>query len=152
MPVCGIPGRQLAMAVFVDHTDCTWLRPLKRGFRHCFVALEHPNGWVICDSLKAHMKLAFVEFRTSLELAECYTRQGHQVLIGRTQVAVRRARIPLAPLTCVTVAMRALAVQASWVWTPWQLFRHLLRLRPEPWLEFPSYQPSQDMKLDMARK
>jgi hypothetical protein len=148
MPVCEPPGRQLAMAVFVDHTGCAWLRPLKRGFRHCFVALRHPSGWVICDSLKTHIEFALVERCSPRELAECYAREGHQVLIGRTEVTVPYGRVALAPLTCVSVAMHALAVRASRVWTPWQLYRHLLQLRPEPWLEFSGHESAYDQRED----
>jgi hypothetical protein len=31
------------------------------------------------------------------------------------------------------VAKRLLAVRAAWVWTPWQLFSHLLNAQPQIW-------------------
>ena len=127
------PGNRSAIVVFVDQTDCAWLRPLKRGFRHCFVALEHRSGWLVCDSLKSHMELIFMELPGLFGLAERYVDQGHQVLVGRTERSVPRPALPLAPLTCVSVAKRALAIRADWVWTPRQLFHHLLHAQPQGW-------------------
>lgn len=133
MPISSSLSIRPAMVVFVDHADCRWLRPLKRGFRHCFVALEHPSGWIACDSLKSHMELVLVELPGLLDLAECYADQGHHVLLGQTAPCVPRPLLPLAPLTCVSVAKRVLAIRADWVWTPWQLFGHLLRAHPHIW-------------------
>jgi hypothetical protein len=31
------------------------------------------------------------------------------------------------------VVKRVLAIRADWVWTPWQLFGHLLRTRTQSW-------------------
>jgi hypothetical protein len=126
-------GSRPAMVVFVDQTDCRWLRPLKRGFRHCFVALEHPSGWLVCDSLKSHMELILMELPGLPDLAECYADQGHHVLLGQTEPSIPHPSLPLAPLTCVSVAKRVLAIRADWVWTPWQLFVHLLRVRSQSW-------------------
>jgi len=137
-------GNRPAMVVFVDQTDCRWLRPLKRGFRHCFVALEHPSGWLICDSLKSHIDLILVERPGLLDLAGCYADQGHHVLLGRSEPYVAHPPLPLAPLTCVSVAKRVLAIRADWVWTPWQLFAHLLRARPRTWHHVSARRPVRD--------
>ncbi len=137
-------GSRPAMVVFVDQTDCRWLRPLKRGFRHCFVALEHPSGWLVCDALKSHIELILVELPGLLDLAECYADQGHHVLLGQTGPCVPHPSLPLAPLTCVSVAKRVLAIRADWVWTPWQLFGHLLRVRPRSWHRVSAGQPGRN--------
>jgi hypothetical protein len=137
-------GSRPAMVVFVDHTDCRWLRPLKRGFRHCFVALEHPSGWLVCDSLKSHIELILVELPGPLDLAECYADQGHHVLLGQTAPCFPHPPLPLAPLTCVSVAKRVLAIRADWVWTPWQLFGHLLHARPQSWHHVSAGQTARD--------
>jgi hypothetical protein len=126
-------GGQPAMVVFVDRTECCWLRSLKRGFRHCFVALQHGRGWLVCDSLKGHMELTLLELPTSFDLGKAYADQGHCVLLGRTGSLAQPPSFGLAPLTCVSVVKRLLAVRAGHVWTPWQLFRHLLSAQPEVW-------------------
>jgi hypothetical protein len=124
---------QCAVVVFVDQTDCYWLRALKPGFRHCFVAVQHGSAWLICDSLKTHMELTLLEPPGPFDLGKFYADQGHRVLLGRTASPVRRTAVPLAPLTCVTLAKRLLGVRAPRVCTPWQLFRHLLMARPSGW-------------------
>ena len=122
-----------AMIVFVDHTECYWLQSLTRGFRHCFVALEHGPAWLVCDSLKSHMELTLLDLPEAFDLGKYYANQGHRVLVGRIGPQVPRIAIALAPLTCVSVAKRLLAIRAPWVWTPWQLFSHLLNAQPHIW-------------------
>jgi len=126
-------GGRLAMVVFVDGTECYWLRGLRRGFRHCFVALRHGEAWLICDSLKSHMELTLLDLPRSVDLGRHYADQGHRVLIGRTGLRAPRPSVPLTPLTCVSVAKRLLAIRAAWVWTPCQLFDYLLRAQPHTW-------------------
>lgn len=121
---------QPVMVIFVDRADCWWLTLLRPGFRHCFVALEDPRGWIICDPLKDRIELGVLELPASFDLAGFYAAQGHRVLLGRTAQHDRgRRRFGIAPLTCVVVAKRLLGVHAPWVHTPWQLFRHLTRAR-----------------------
>ena len=122
-----------AMIVFVDHTECYWLRALARGFRHCFVVLEHGPAWLVCDSLKSHMELSLLDLPESFDLARYYANQGHYVLVGRIGSERPRTAIAVAPLTCVSVAKRLLAIRAAGVWTPRQLFSHLLNTKPHAW-------------------
>jgi len=124
---------RLAMIIFVDHTECRWLQPFRRGFRHCFVALEQGSAWLICDSLKSHMELTLLDPPGPFDLATHYARQGHRVLVGKTGLQQPRNAVALAPLTCVSVAKRLLGIHAAWVWTPWQLFSHLLNAQPCTW-------------------
>ena len=119
-----IRAPKLALVVFVDR-GCVWLRGLKRGFRHCFVALRDRDAWVICDSLKDRIELFVLPVPAEADLASFYRAQGHRVLIGTTQPKLHRGSLVLAPLTCVSVVKRLLGVRAPWVLTPWQLFAHL---------------------------
>jgi hypothetical protein len=144
MQGCSHPRRQIviisrtsaaqpAMVVFVDQTECRWLRSLTRGFRHCFVVLRHGPRWLVCDSLKSHMEITLLDLPRSFDLAGCYAEQGHHVLVGQTGSQVTRSPLAFAPLTCVSVAKRLLAVRAAWVCTPRQLFCHLLSTQPDTW-------------------
>jgi hypothetical protein len=131
-------GGRSAMVVFVDHTECFWLQSLRRGFRHCFVALEHGSAWLVCDSLKSHMELTLLDLPESFDLGKHYAKQGHHVLLGTTRSRVQQTAMALSPLTCVGVAKRLLAIRATWVWTPWQLFSHLLHAQPQIWRHVPA--------------
>jgi hypothetical protein len=127
------PRDQTAVIVFVDHTECYWLQSLRRGFRHCFVALKQGRAWLVCDSLKSHMELTLLDLPDSFDLGRYYAEQGHRVLVGRIGSVVARPAFALSPLTCVSVAKRLLAIRTAWVWTPWQLFSHLLNAQPHTW-------------------
>ena len=52
------PAPSRVLVVFRDATELRWLRVLKRGFRHCTVAVETERGWVLIDALshRTHIK------------------------------------------------------------------------------------------------
>lgn len=139
LPSCG----RLALAVFVDHAECHWLRALKPGYRHCFVAVRDGGSWLVCDSLKDRMEILHLALPARFDLARFYADRGHRVLIGRTRPDLPRRPLLPAPLTCVAVVKRIVGVRAPWVMTPWQLFRHLSQ-RPTGWRRAP------DDELDIA--
>ena len=113
------------LVVFADHTACPWLRPLRRGFRHCFVAFRAGPLWLACEPLKDRIQLDALDLPPDFDLAAFYGEQGHRVLLGRRPPPGPRRPFALAPLTCVTVVKRLLGITAPWVWTPWQLYTYL---------------------------
>ena len=137
---------QLALAVFVDHTECGWLRRLRPGFRHCFVALRDGAIWLCCDPLKDGIELSILPVAPWFDLAHFYAERGHTVLLGTTQPNLPRRPLAIAPLTCVTIAKRLLGVRAPWVITPWQLCR-LLQDRTHGFLTV----GLEDMRCDVSR-
>jgi hypothetical protein len=116
-----------ALAVFVDHAECRWLRTLKPGYRHCFVAVRDGGSWLVCDPVKDRMELVLLTLPARFDLAQFYAGRGHRVLVGRTRPDLPRRPLLPTPLTCVAVVKRIVGVRAPWVLTPWQLFRHLSR-------------------------
>jgi hypothetical protein len=138
----GTSGHDLPAApvlvVFADQTGCPWLRVLRRGFRHCFVVLRTGSIWLACEPLKDRIELDALALPDDFDLAAFYHEQGHQVLLGQRPPPKARRRLAVAPLTCVTVVKRLLAIDAPRVWTPWQLYMHLrapkggFRPWPEP--------------------
>jgi hypothetical protein len=129
-PALGSRGRSSGSAdvlvVFVDQAACPWLHLLKRGFRHCFAVLRTGPLWVACEPLKDRIDLDLLNLPPEFDLARFYNERGHQVLLGRRPVPGPRRSFAFAPLTCVTVVKRLLAIQAPWVCTPAQLHGHLL--------------------------
>lgn len=119
------PTAGTALVVFVDQTECPWLRLLRRGFRHCFAAISDGHSWIVCDPLKDRMELAVLRLPARFDLAGFYASQGYEVLIGRVRHAPRQARLTLSPLTCVAIVKRILGLRAFWVLTPRQLFDQL---------------------------
>jgi hypothetical protein len=116
---------RLALVVFANHADCRWLRGLRPGFRHSFVALRDGVTWLSCDPLKDRIELSLLPVAPSFDLPGFYVKRGHTVLLGTTRPNLPRHPLAIAPLTCVTIAKRLLGVRAPWVLTPWQLCRLL---------------------------
>jgi hypothetical protein len=113
------------LVIFADHAACPWLRPLRRGFRHCFVVMRADSVWLACEPLKDRIELDALAVPDDFDLAAFYCQQGHRVLLGERLPARARSRFALAPMTCETVVKRLLGIDAPWVWTPWQLYAHL---------------------------
>jgi hypothetical protein len=127
------PG--IAVVVFADDASCWWLRPLARGFRHCFVVLRREHGWWICDPLKTGLVSLRVPAGGWDPLAS-YVRRGHRVLLGpaprvppRAPHGRRRGR------SCVGVVKRVLGIRAPLVRTPRQLHAYLTTHPPQPFIE-----------------
>ena len=79
------------------------------------------------------MELTLLDPPWPFDLATHYAGQGHRVLVGRIGSQQPRNAFALTPLTCVSVAKRLLGIRAARVWTPWQLFSHLLNAQPCTW-------------------
>lgn len=112
--------------VFVDLTECYWLKWLKSGFRHCFVGVRNGDAWLVCDSLKNHMELFLLNLPADFDLPAFYADQGHIVLVGKKTMQEPANHLSAEFLTCVAVVKRILALRTSWIWTPWQLFQFLI--------------------------
>jgi hypothetical protein len=116
-----------ALVVFADESGLKCLRCLRRGFRHCFIAVCSARGWVVCDPLSHQTDLSIVDGFSPPELAAWYREYGLVVVETHLRLALLRPA-PLRPFTCVEMVKRVLGLNAPWVLTPWQLYR-LLRAR-----------------------
>lgn len=126
------------LLVFCDDTEIAWLRILRRGFRHVFIAQRVAGGWVTIDPLSTRMEVEFHPMDPETNLASWFTLRGHRVVSARMLCASEvPISLPLAPLTCVSVAKRVLGIRAARILTPWQLYRHLTERG------YPAYAPGQ---------
>lgn len=119
------PADGLFLAVFVPVTEIAWLRVLKPGFRHCFVALRRDGAWLALDALKSGIEVRALPVRPDFPLGVFYAGRGFRVLQGRLPGTRGAARLGIMPLTCVEVVKRAVGLRAARVVTPWQLYRRL---------------------------
>src|SRR5262245_46549241 len=97
------PPAATVLVALADQAGCPWLRPLRRGFRHCFVVMRTGSVWLACEPLKDRIELDALMLPDGFDLAAFYSRQGHQVLLGERLPARPRRHFALAPMTCVTV-------------------------------------------------
>lgn len=101
-----------------------WMRFLKKGFYHCVVALGSGRQWLLIDPLLHYTDAIMIDDGD----AECFLRkQGYRTL--RVRITEPRRRFRLRPYTCVETAKRFLGLEAPHVWTPYQLFRFLIKNR-----------------------
>lgn len=122
----GTAGRERrALVAFSGEAGLPWLRLLKRGFRHCFVALECGDRWVVVDPLSHYTHVEVYGGIGAARLAALLRAGGLTVVetvVGRPP---RRAA-PWRPHSCVEVVVRLLGLRAPGVFTPWQLYCHII--------------------------
>lgn len=112
------------VVVFADATDLWWLRPLRPGFRHCFVALAFPGGWVVVDPLSHRTGVVHFPIYQEFDLAGWYRQHG-LVVVPVKNISTERRIAPFLPYSCVECVKRILGIRALRVLTPWGLYRYL---------------------------
>jgi len=121
----GGPGQRIWLA-FGGEADQPWLRPLRRGFRHCFAALADEAGWTVLEPLSGRLLVARLPVPAGFDLPSFYRRAGLAVIGPFAPAAPRPRRLPnLAPLTCVGLCRALLGPEAPFALTPFGLFRAL---------------------------
>lgn len=114
-----------ALVIFSGRTGVRWLRWLKPGYRHCFVAVDDGIEWLTVDPLLHRLEIRASGLPSSFDLASEYRRLDLDVIeVAPPAVPLRCA--PFGLFTCVETAKRLLGIRARWVLTPWQLRRWLL--------------------------
>jgi len=119
---------QAVWVVFTGRADLVWLRLLRRGFRHCFLAMHDGERWTTLDPLASRLVVGHPPVEADFDLPGFYRGVGLRVLgpfVPRAPEA--RWLPPLAPLSCVTVVLRVLGLRRALLLTPWQLYRFLRR-------------------------
>jgi len=121
----GGEGQRIFLA-FGGEADQPWLRPLRRGFRHCFAALGDEGGWTVLEPLSGRLVVARLPVPAGFDLPAFYRRAGLAVVGPFAPAAPRARRLPaLAPFTCVSLCRALLGPQAPFAMTPYGLFRAL---------------------------
>lgn len=119
---------QQVWIAFGGEADQPWLRPLRRGFRHCFAALRDEAGWTVLEPLSGRLLVARLAVPASYDLPGFYRRAGLAVVGPFAPGPVRARRLPvLMPFTCVGLCRAVLGGGAPFALTPWGLFRRLVK-------------------------
>lgn len=118
-------GQRIWLA-FGGEADQPWLRPLRRGFRHCFAALADEAGWTVLEPLSGRLVVVRLPVPAGFDLPGFYRRAGLSVLGPFLPGApAPRWRPALAPFTCVSLCRALLGPEAPFALTPFGLFRAL---------------------------
>ncbi len=121
----------MVWVVFSDTTDLPILKCLKRGFRHCYILLSDGQKWFSIDPMAHMTEVAAHTFNTAFNLPLWIESQGETV-IAVEMTAAEKKPAPLMLLTCVEMVKRLLGIQSRWIFTPWQLYAHLLKNTQQP--------------------
>lgn len=113
-----------ALVVFSGRADLPWLRCLRAGFRHCFVALRDGPRWVIYEPLSHRTVISVAEPAEGFDLAGWFALFGHAVVPACVEAGPPRPA-PWGPFTCVEAVKRVLGIRRRRIVTPWQLYRYL---------------------------
>lgn len=115
-----------ALVVFSGSAMAVWLRVLKAGFRHCFLIVRSAGIWVLYDPLATGTELAVLGPHDADDLVDFF--EGHGLMVVRTRTRrLTHTPIPWRPFTCVEAVKRALGIRAGGIWTPWQLYRYVIK-------------------------
>lgn len=112
--------------VFCDAPDVWWLRPLRRGFRHCFVVMRHKRTYITIDPLLGSIEVMTHPVRRDGDLIQILKDQGLTVVSVNINRDYYRGNIGMM-CTCVTIVKRILNLYAPLIQTPYALYRHLTK-------------------------
>ncbi|WP_237214295.1 hypothetical protein [Falsiroseomonas oryziterrae] len=119
-------GGQRVWIAFGGEADRPWLRPLRRGFRHCFAAVSDEAGWTVLEPLSGRLLVMRLPVAAAFDLPGFYRRAGLSVLGPFAPEDPVPRRLPrLAPFTCVALCRALLGPGAPFALTPYGLFRAL---------------------------
>lgn len=116
---------QEAWVVFSAQADLRWLKILKSGFRHCAVLLNDGDNWITVDPLSNYTDILVHKVPVDFDLPGWMCQRGHKVVKASIDKVPTPA--PWSLFSCVEVVKRILGIHKRFIFTPWQLYRHLTK-------------------------
>jgi len=113
--------------IFVPSALDHWLmRYLQPNFQHCYAVKESPGGefWIIADS-----KNSYTDIRLESKINHPHIRsiEPDGVILAVRAIIRPRNRYTLCVFNCVEVCKSVLGIRDFWLWTPWQLYKRLIK-------------------------
>lgn len=119
------PQSARALVIFTDDTTLWWLQPLKKGFRHCALALTHGGDWLMVDPLSSGTAVQSLGVGDDYDLQRWF--ESHGLTVVPTTVCTDAGLMPLGFYSCVSEVKRILRLRCPWIITPYQLYCYLSR-------------------------
>lgn len=120
---------------YVGFTDCTgpvrwWNIFTQKNFRHIYLYAEVGKHVVIFTMTRGGLVTTMMEITTEVNVHKYLMGlyEAHLVLPARGLVSPTVSIPRLAPFTCVELARSLLGIDKM-LWTPWQLYKHLIKHR-----------------------
>lgn len=100
-----------------------WLiKRLERGFRHCFIAFEDDDHWIVIDPLHTHTQVFICDD------IEQYAGNGATLLPIQTNIK-QAFRGGLCWFNCVEAVKSHIGLKSFFTFTPFQLYGRLIKDR-----------------------
>lgn len=112
-----------AWVIFSGQADLPWLKILKPGFRHCAVLLNDGRNWITIDPLSNYTDIVVHQVPVDFNLPQWMRNRGFTAVPAPLHRHHRPA--PFALFSCVESVKRVLGIHKRFIFTPWQLYRHL---------------------------
>ena len=113
-----------ALVGFSGDTNLWWLKPLKKGFKHCFVVLGDGEICVAVDPIRSHTEIGVFKDIDFTIMREFFEANNYTVV----ETFVRKPEYTKASLgifSCVEVAKRLLGIHKASILTPYNLYNFL---------------------------
>lgn len=97
----------------------------KKGFNHCFIFTPiNEFQYQVIEHAKTYVQFGIV----SAEQIEHHIKDGF-ILKVRSKRKVRAHKLWWLPTpdTCVTIVKQVLGIQKPFIWSPYQLYKHILK-------------------------
>ena len=118
-------GRR-ALVGFSGEARVWWLKVLKPEFRHVSVAIEDgAGGFVFYNPMLSASEIVRVVGPEKI-IREKMENTGFLVVPTKTR-EIPKKPLAIRPYNCVEGVKRALGINAPWVFTPWQLYKILVK-------------------------
>ena len=116
--------QERAYVIFSGRADLPWLRILKPGFRHCFLAMRRNGCWIFYEPLSNWTEISVTPADDGQDIAGWMRQLGFTVLPAVVSRETRKPA-PWGPFTCVEAVKRVLGIRRRGILTPWHLCRFL---------------------------
>ncbi len=113
-----------ALVVFHDHGCHPLARFLKAGFKHCFVVVAAGPYWVRLDG-HGDQPVIDVVCASDFDLAMFYRQEGYTVV--KTRQEIQPSLWPFVTANCVGLVSAVLCRRNLLVFTPYRLYRSIVR-------------------------
>ncbi|MFV0627152.1 MAG: hypothetical protein ACK5N8_07375 [Alphaproteobacteria bacterium] len=113
--------------VFVGDVNLWWLKPLKKGFRHCYIVVELDDGmtWLEINPLSNRLFVIAHQFVKPCDYITLLKKEKSVIILKEKMKDVGGNVAPLGIFSCVEFVKRSLGIHSFWTITPYQLYNKL---------------------------
>ena len=116
-----------ALVMFCDSNSFGILKLLKKGYKHCFIAVKVDKDWIIYEPLLTRTEISIIKNADIHYVRKCFEMMGCQVLQTRLNRTESIKHSIFTPFTCVSAVQRVLGVKPNFFTTPWKLYKQIAK-------------------------